>query len=105
MIDQLLNKLTEDEQRTFLTHQLKDGEPTDAKQDSDNESFHSAASCENVMKCDATPFILPSSSVANYQPESVTEVNHQTQTDSVLHDKLNKQVVVMKAQHQFIQNL
>ena len=106
MIQQLLNNLTEEEQRTFFTQFTKD-KPTDTKDDSDSDSFHSAASCENVMKCDASPFFIPSPKVTNYQPdpESSTEIELQKQTGVVLQDKLNKQIVVMKAQHQFIQNL
>ena len=110
MMQDLLSNLTADEQRAFFNQFSKqettDKDPKDGN-DSD-DSFHSATSCENVMKCDASPFVMPPSSSPSTnlqcaaEPEESPEIELQKQSSNILQDKLNKQVVVMKAQHQFI---
>jgi hypothetical protein len=76
MIKNLLKNLTEDEQRALFS-QFKKLDTTRAVEDESDDSFHSAASCEFAMQCDASPFVLPSPStlrVANLKPVVDPEV-------------------------------
>jgi len=58
--------LSEDEQRTIFT-ELQKEQAAPAVDYSDCESFHSAVSCEQEMKCDARPFQLPTATATTLQ--------------------------------------
>jgi hypothetical protein len=58
--------LSEDEQRTIFT-QLQKEQAAPVDDSSDCESFHSAVSCEQEMKCDARPFQMPTAPATTLQ--------------------------------------
>ena len=98
--------ISETEQMQIIKQMTLDQCVADAKEDSDD--FKSAEGGddkeEDVMRFDAEPF----KPVLNKEDEShpdAKEVLVQTAVNDQLRGKLDKQILVMKAQHQYIQNL
>ncbi len=89
-----------------LTYQQVKGE---AMIDSDECSDYLSAneSDENKMRLDSSPFkpIVPKKTTFECKDEESREAELQQSVNLQLQQRLDKQILVMKAQHQFIQNL
>lgn len=91
--------------KVFTYQQIKDETKTDADQCSDYLSANE--SDENTMRLDSTPFkpVVPIKTTVESKNEESREADLQQAVNLQLQQRLDKQIVVMKAQHQFIQNL
>ena len=111
---QIQNQISVDQSLTEKRDQKSSADNSD--QDELNASFHSARSTSETlaMRLDAAPFDpkahfqseSPNVGVpTNHETEKMEESDVQKELKFQIQERLDKQILVMKAQHQFIQNL